>query len=56
MRINPSGKVMLIVINHAAVERSFALPWPATEHLTGQGVENKLKLLPYSVAILTHAE
>jgi len=55
MRIDPSGKVILIVINHTATKRSFTLPWPAMEHLTGQAVENQLSLLPYAVAILTQA-
>jgi beta-galactosidase len=55
-RIDPAGKVIHIVINHAAEERSFVLPWLALEHLTGQMVQNALILLPYDVAILTKAE
>jgi beta-galactosidase len=52
-RIDPLGRVILIVINHGAAERNFVLPWPALEHLTGITVQNELKLLPYDVAILT---
>ncbi|OGO66823.1 MAG: hypothetical protein A2Z49_00035 [Chloroflexi bacterium RBG_19FT_COMBO_56_12] len=55
-RIDPAGRVILIVINHAAAERGFVLPWPALEHLTGKTVQNDLKLLPYDVAILTKAD
>ncbi len=55
-RSDAGGEVILIVINHAEAERSFILPWPAQEHLTGQIVQNDLKLLPYDVAILTKVE
>lgn len=55
-RINPSGNVIYFVINHAAAERSYVLPWPALEHLTGQTVQNELRLLPYDIAILTKVE
>jgi beta-galactosidase len=55
-RIDPAGRVILMVINHTATERGFVLPWPALEHLTGKTVQNDLKLLPYDVAILTKAE
>lgn len=55
-RIDPAGKVILFVINHAAEERRFVLPWRAEEHLTAQTVQNDLILLPYGVAILTRAE
>ena len=52
-RLDPAGRAIYIVINHTAAERSLSLPWPAQEHLTGQTVENELKLPPYEVAILT---
>ncbi len=55
-RIDESGKVILVVINHAPEERGFVLPWSAIEHLTGQTVKNELKLPPYNVAILTKVE
>lgn len=55
-RVDAAGRVILIVINHAAAERIFVLPWPAKDHLTGQTVQNELKLLPYDVAILTKME
>ncbi|OGO26358.1 MAG: hypothetical protein A2136_05275 [Chloroflexi bacterium RBG_16_54_11] len=55
-RLGLGGRSVLIVINHAAEERNFTLPWPAHEHLTGQSVQNSLALSPYQVAILTQAE
>jgi beta-galactosidase len=55
-RIDPAGKVILMVINHAAAERKFVLPWPALEHLTGQIIQNDLNLLPYATAILTKVD
>jgi hypothetical protein len=55
-RLSVSGDAILMVINHAPSRRSFNLPWPAHEHLTGQVVRSELELLPYGVAILTKAE
>jgi beta-galactosidase len=55
-RSTPEGQVIYIVINHASAERSFVVPWPAHEHLTGHIVHKSLKLLPYDVAILTRVE
>jgi beta-galactosidase len=55
-RSTAEGKLIYIVINHAPAERSFVIPWPAHEHLTGQIVHKDIKLLPYDVAILTKVE
>jgi hypothetical protein len=55
-RIDASGKVILMVINHAPEERKFVLPWPVLEHLTAQTVQNELKIPPSMVAILTKVE
>jgi beta-galactosidase len=55
-RLTPQGKHIYIVINHGQSERSFVLPWPALEHLTGQTIQSQLKLLPYDVAVLTKVE
>ena len=55
-RIDPAGRMILIVINHASEERGFVLPWPALEHLTGQTIQNDLILLPNDLAILTKVE
>ncbi len=55
-RTGQDGKAILIVINHAGAGRTFALPWPATDQLTGQALQDALVLAPYAVAILTRRE
>jgi len=55
-RVDPAGRAIHIVTNHTAAERNLSLPWSALEHLTGQTVQNELKLMPYGVAILTKIE
>jgi beta-galactosidase len=52
-RTNPAGEEIYFVINHTLEPKTFALPWPVHEHLTGQNVQTELRLLPYGVAILT---
>ena len=52
-RLTPKGEAIQIVINHTPEERSFILPWPALEHLSGKKFQNVIKLVPYDVAILT---
>ena len=52
-RVNAQGQEVWIVINHERVEKQMHLPWPAQEHLSGQGVNGDLSLGPYGVAVLT---
>ena len=54
-RVDPAGRVIHIVINHTAAERSLSLPWPALEHLSGRDVR-ELQLEPYGVAIVTRSD
>jgi beta-galactosidase len=51
--VDPAGRAIRIVINHARAERSLSLPYPMREHFSGQRVEGELKLAPYGVAVLT---
>jgi beta-galactosidase len=49
-----NGALLYFVINHSRTEQEITLPWPATEHLTGQQVaQGVLSLYPYAVAALT---
>jgi beta-galactosidase len=52
-RVNAAGQEVFILINHERAEQLVLLPWPAREHLSGQAVQEELKLAPYGVAILT---
>ncbi len=54
-RVAPNGRVIYIVINHTAAERSLSLPWSAFDHLSGHGVR-ELQLEPYGVAIVTRSD
>jgi beta-galactosidase len=55
-RNHPDGRTIYFVINHKNQEESFALPWPAMDHMSWQTVEGYLHLAPYGVAILTQSQ
>jgi beta-galactosidase len=55
-RIDPAGRTILIVINHARADRTLTLPYPVREQFSGQKVANELKLPAYGVAVLTKWE
>lgn len=54
-RVNENGRVIYIVINHTAAERSLSLPWSAFDHLSKRDVR-ELQLEPYGVAIVTRSD
>lgn len=54
-RVAPKGRVIYIVINHTAAERSLSLPWAGFDHLSGREVR-ELQLEPYGVAIVTRSD
>lgn len=54
VRIRPDKTRLYFIINHSREEQNVTLPWPATDHLTGQSFEaGALALYPYAVALLT---
>lgn len=57
VRIRPDGTRLYFLINHTREEQNVTLPWPATDHLTGQSFQaGALALYPYAVALLTRNE
>lgn len=57
VRIRPEGTRLYFLINHSREEKTVILPWPATDHLTGQSFQaGALALYPYAVALLTRNE
>ncbi|PWH14004.1 MAG: beta-galactosidase [Anaerolineae bacterium] len=56
-RIRPDGTRLYFIINHSRQEQTFTLPWPVTDHLTGQEfAQGPLTLYPYAVALLTRRD
>ncbi len=49
----PGGDKNYIVINHTSTENTLHMPWPVYDHLTKVVFDEKLKLAPYGVAVLT---
>jgi beta-galactosidase len=54
-RVRPDGQEVFILINHEFNVRQIELPWEADEHISGQRLSGKSRLMPYGVAVLTKA-
>jgi beta-galactosidase len=52
-RRRADGEDIYLLVNHTRAAARMALPWPAHDHLGGQGVDGTLLLPPYGVAVLT---